>query len=75
MTGIESYKGFLNILFGVLFAILGYLVTKELSNINDSLISLQSSMQQQLLLNVKTDYRLQMIEHNLEEHIKATVKK
>ena len=75
MTGIESYKGFLNILFGVLFAILGYLVTKELSNINDSLISLQSSMQQQLLLNVKTDYRLQMIEQKVEEHIKATVKK
>lgn len=75
MTGIESYKGFLNILFGVLFAVLGYLVTKELSNINDSLVNLQTSMQQQLLLNVKTDFRIQSIEQKLDAHISGGQKR
>lgn len=54
---------------------LGYLVTKELSNINDSLVNLQTSMQQQLLLNVKTDFRIQSIEQKLDAHISGGQKR
>lgn len=75
MTGLDSFKNITNLLFGIMITIIAFFIQRELSRINTSLENLQTLMQQQLVVNAKTEGKLDLLDMRLKDHINSTIKK
>ena len=65
---LDNYKGFINIVFGILLTVIGYLLVDKLGQIDNSLQRLTELQQNQLVKNENFELRIALLEQQLKLH-------
>lgn len=60
---LDNYKGFINLVFGILLAVLGWLLVNKLGQIDDSIREMTKLQQIQLVRNENFELRIASLEN------------
>jgi hypothetical protein len=63
---LDSYKAFVNLVFGILLTLIGWLLVNKLGQIDDSIKEMTKLQQTQLIRNENFELRIQSLEIALE---------
>lgn len=65
ITMLDNYKGFINLVFGILLAVIGYLLVDKLGQIDNSLREITRLQQVQLVRNENFELRIRNLERGV----------